>query len=341
MNKLIIIFIALMAITSLCAIPYAVLGNINMPDAYVLPNKMIEISYTNYIIADGQILEEPGGDYESIEADPYNFSVSMSVGLLDRLEVGLVAAKEEEDIMYGNLKLNLYNETEKFPAVSIGIENLFSDVQMRDDDELYMVGTGFSDPQDYIKNSPYISASKSTLLLSDVPYFEHLETTIHFGMGLRRFEGLRETVKQLHGFFGGVDLKPSKYVSFNGEVDSQNLNLGINLYYKNFTVRSCIYRLEDMFKENDNDQYGQKFAVGIKYTLDSFSEVKAADKNKSFQYNVSPKVKKRSLSKSLSEAEAAESTEETNPLLEELRLIRERRKQAEKELEEIRKLLQE
>ena len=82
--------------------------------------------------------------------------------------------------------------------------------------------------------------------------------------------------------------------------------------------------------------------LGIKYTLDKFSEVKAADKDRPQYKPTSPRVKKSTkLAGTFSEAQNVETPQEANPLLEELRLIRERRKQAEKELEEIRKLLKE
>ena len=255
------------------------------------------------------------------------------MGLFDKVEVGIVATSK--DLIYGNAKLKLYSETEKFPSIAIGLENIFSKV--KDTDEPYIAGYDFTDPRDYIKNSPYIVGSKSTLLLTDIPYFEHLETTIHLGVGSRRFEGKRSKVKDLHGFFGGIDLKPNKYVSFNGEIDSQNLNMGVNVYYKNFTIRACVYRLEDFFKDKDSGNYGQKFAIGIKYTLDTFSDIKASQKDGYLKSTVPPK--ERTMTRTLPETPSVDY--DSNPLLEELRLIRERRKQAEKELEEIRKLLQE
>jgi hypothetical protein len=98
--------------------------------------------------------------------------------------------------------------------------------------------------------------------------------------------------------------------------------------------------LEDYFKTKESDSYGQKFAIGLKYTIDKYSEVKASDKDKAFHFNVTPKVKKKSLGTLISEDNNIQNTDTTNPLLEELKLIRERRQQAEKELEEIKKLLQ-
>ncbi|MCD4817099.1 MAG: hypothetical protein K8S23_00230 [Candidatus Cloacimonetes bacterium] len=347
MNKHFLIVVLSLFTLSLFSIPYGVLGNINMPDAYILPSKMVEVSLTNYFVINGTNFSDMAANAEAQTSDltggaeNYNLAFSASVGLFDRLELGLVATNY--DMMYGNIKLKLYSETEKFPAISVGMENLFSKVANSDSAIIINKDYNFTDPEDYIKNSPYIAMSKSTLLLTEVPYFEHLETTFHFGIGARRFQGQRSKVRNLHGAFGGIDLKPSKYISINGEIDSQNLNLGMNLYYKNFTIRACVYRLEDFFKEKDDVYYGNKFALGIKYTLDKYSEVKAADKDRStYQPTASPRVKsKRRIAQGFTEAQDAGGVQEANPLLEELRLIRERRKQAEKELEEIRKLLKE
>jgi hypothetical protein len=336
MIKVLFILLLITMSGALFAIPYAVLGNINIPDAYILPNKMMEFSLTNYFILAGTSFKEAqegvvGG------ADGYNLSFSASVGLFDRFELGFVATNYK--LYFGNFKVKLFTETEKVPSIALGLENLFSKVQNSEEATINIYD--FTDPEDYIKNSFYVVLSKSVLLLSEVPVFEHLETTFHLGVGNRRFKGHRSIVKDLNGLFGGIDLKPSQYVSFNGEIDGHNLNLGINAYYKNFTVRTCVYRLEDMFKNKDNAYYGQKFALGIKYTLDKFSEVKASDKERPGYQPASPRVKQRTIAGSLADTEAVESSGEVNPLLEELRLIRERRKQAEKELEEIRKLLKE
>ena len=75
-----------------------------------------------------------------------------------------------------------------------------------------------------------------------------------------------------------------------------------------------------------------KLAINLKYTLDKFSELKAADKR---MKTVAPRTIHRT------KPGVEEYDEGTNPLMDELEQIRKRRKQAEKELEEIRKLLQE
>ncbi len=92
---------------NLISIPYAVLGNINIPDAYVLPNKMMEFSFTNYFVLAGTSYAEMAQDGADAigGADGYNLSFSASVGLFDRFELGFVATNY--DLYFGNAKLKI------------------------------------------------------------------------------------------------------------------------------------------------------------------------------------------------------------------------------------------
>jgi len=138
MNKLFLIAVISLFTLSLFSIPYGVLGNINMPDAYILPSKMVEVSLTNYFVINGTNFSDFAANAEAQAGDQledltggaenYNLAFSASVGLFDRLELGLVATNY--DMIYGNVKLKLYSETEKFPAISVGMENLFSKTNM-------------------------------------------------------------------------------------------------------------------------------------------------------------------------------------------------------------------
>ena len=334
MNKILLVIISILLCSSVFAIPYAVLGNINVPDAYILPAKMVEFSLVNYIVSDGTVYGT-ATQADPRNADGYDYAGAISYGFINRAELGLVFSGHEN--IFGNLKIKLLTESEKIPQISFGVENIGSKVE--NFDEAYSYNYDFTDPRDYIKNSPYIALSKSALLLTSIPQFKNLESTVHFGIGTRRFKGTRSITKNFSGAFGGIDLKPTRNISFNLEFDSQNLNLGANIYYKNFTVRGCIYRLEDLFKDNKSANYGQKFAIGIKYTMDTFSDLKTSQKDGYLKSSVPPPAPNRKITKTLPETQTIEY--DSNPLLEELKQIRERRKQAEKELEEIRRLLQE
>ena len=337
MNKILLILVGLILVSTAFAMPYAVLGNINVPDAYILPNKMVEFSLVNYFIGDGTIRGVTDSVSNSFKnPDNYDPAFAVSYGFMDRAELGLVISKHK--IYYGNLKIKILSESEKIPQISFGFENLGSKVE-NFDTSYPTKNYDVTDPRDYIKNSPYFVISKSALLLTGIPQLKNVESTVHFGIGTRRFKGTRKIVKNFSGMFGGIDFKPSRNVSFNLEFDSQNLNLGGNLYYKNFTFRGCIYRLEDFLKKKDDLNHGEKYALSIKYTLDTFSDIKASQKEGVGTTTVPPVQRK--IVKTLPQTQAPQQNYETNPLLEELKQIRERRKQAEKELEAIRKLLQE
>lgn len=311
---------------ALTAVPYTALGNINIPDAYVLPHLMAEISFTNYFVKDPVA-------YEDDDEYHHNLGGAVNFGILNRGELGLVI--ENNDLIYANAKVRIVSETEKIPAFAVGIDNLFSrranfDVNKGIPEE------ELADPEDFIKNSPYFVISKSTLLLTNFSLFSELETVFHLGIGARKYQGKGEIVKNAAGFFGGADLRFSELVGMNFEFDSKNINMGINLFYSNFTLRAGLFEIEDFFNIKD-DNSGRKFAVNLKYTLDVFSQVKASEKD-SYQKDLAPQTPRPATQ---TYRPAAISDTEEDSLLQELRKITERRKEAEKELEEIKKLLQE
>ncbi|MCK4312983.1 MAG: hypothetical protein KAW88_09645 [Candidatus Cloacimonetes bacterium] len=321
MKKLILFLtcMLLLSFSTLLAMPYTCLGNVNIPDAYVLPHKMVDFSYTNYFVNDGIV---PG---DTVMYNEYDFAGAIRVGLFDRAEIELVYTSTAG--VFCNLKGRIISETETLPALSIGIANLFSSVDdFKSGDSL---DYEFPDRVDYIKNSFYIVISKSLVIITGMPIMDYLETSFHGGMGMRKFQGKGEIVKSFGGVFLGMDVKPSRYWGFDFEWDSQNINFGLNGFYKNFTLRAGIYEIESLIGINEK---GQKIAINLRYTLDKFSELKAADKRiKTVAPRTIPRTKPG----------VEEYDEESNPLMEELEQIRKRRKQAEKELEEIRKLLQE
>jgi len=328
MKKRVLLFVSIFCLfnIALFSIPYSTLGNINIPDAYVLPHKMVDISYTNYFVSDGMVVGVDGRYNE------YDFAGSIRFGLFDRGELGVVYTSTAG--VFGNLKVRVINETETLPALSIGLTNLFSSVSDYEKEDLAEEGHEFTDVQDYISNSPFLVLSKSLVIITGIPAMDYLETSFHFGMGQRRFLGKGETTKSFGGLFWGMDIKPSRFWGTDIEWDGQNINLGLNGFYKNFTLRAGMYEVED-FLGVKGDEGSKKFAVNLKYTLDKFSELKATEKRAK-----TVGVQQRAIQR-VTPADEETYDEDSNPLHEELEQIRQRRKQAEKELEEIRKLLQE
>ena len=254
---------------TLWSMPYSILGNINIPHAYVLPDKMIDFAYTNYFVGDGITT----GDIGTIQDNLYDFSISINFGLFNQGEFGVVYTSTAG--IFGNLKVKLMNETKKMPALSFGITNLLSSVKDYDN----LPDTGYTDRQDYISNSPYMVASKSLSFNTGISVIDHMEIALHGGIGLRRFQGKGEIVRKVEGVFGGLDIKPSKYFGFDLEWDSQNINFGLNCFCKNFTLRAGMFEVEDFFGAK-GDNGSKKIAVNLQYTLDNYSESKITDKKR-------------------------------------------------------------
>lgn len=322
MKKIIILFFILCFYTGIFAIPYTVLGNVNTPDAYVLPHLMAEINYTSYFVND-----EPAFGDDDIH---YAQGGAISMGILNRGELAVVAASE--DNYYCNAKVKLFTETPQYPSLAIGVDNMFTRFSDKGDNQT--VGD-LPDRDDYIKNSPYFVLSKSTLILTDIDFMRELETVFHFGVGARKYHGKGSTTKHAGGFFGGIDFRFSEIIGSNIEFDSRNINLGVDIFYQNFTFRAGLFEVEDYFKIKGENS-GYKFAINLKYTLDAFSDVKAKNKDRMFESNTST-----GRTRAYQSFKDNKQPVSNDPVLEELKKISERRKKAEKELEEIKKLLEE
>ena len=343
MNKFFMLVIVLIiAAASLFGVPYTSLGHVNTPDAYIMPHKMLEVSYTTFLVANPYM---PGGEvgtptFDVSRENLGNYVVGVRYGLANRFEVGFVYSSDK--IYFGNLKIKIVHETESVPAISFGLTNIFSGVEMYNPSETpegYTDASWFNsqhdytDPTDYIQNSPYLAFTKSFVLVTGVPGMDYLETSFYGGIGLRRFQGPGIVVKNTQGLFGGIDFKPNNYVGLTLEWDTQNINMGLNGYYKNLTLRVGMFELEDYFNIK-GDVSSTKLAVNLKLAIDKFSDVKYNERNK--VHVIKQRPKKTKYTPEYPEYDAAEST-----LSEELKQIRERRKQAEQELDEIRRLLQE
>jgi len=319
--NLILILSVLLINSLLVAIPFTTQGEIKVPDAYILNHKMAEISYTSYMSAN------KNGD----EDDEYNhdFAGVINVGLYDRLELGFVGTGNE--MFYANLKAKLVEENEFLPAIAIGVDNLFSKVpEYREDSDEKIPGSvsdDVTDVDDYIRNSFYFVMSKSSLLRG-LPFVPYLESTMHLGIGSRRFKGNLKLSKQLAGLFVGFEAKPVRWMSMLAEMDGYNLNAGLKFKYKNVALRTCAYRVEEL------DRRELKYAVNLIYTLDNFSQVKLSDENYGHAKRGTVVPGKQIITKKGDVVYGS-------PLLDELEAIRERRKRAEKQLEEIRELLKE
>ncbi len=329
--------VALMVLAgSLQAIPLTCLGGVNTPSAYVLPHLMAEFSAVSYFGPGVDKLDLDNNDVALEEQDlQFTYGAGVNFGLYDRGEIGLVYTGNEMFLV--NLKLQVLLESETMPAISVGVENLFSDFSSDDrDDPDHLAEFDYVNPEMYEANSMYAVMSKSTVLRG-LPFTNYLETVLHLGIGSNRFKGNSDVAKQFGGLFGAVEIHPMPFLSFSGEMDGSNLNVGADFMYRNLEVRACLFSIEEIGREG----YGRdkpRFALNLRYTMDYFSEIKAAGKYSQYSpvTDIRPDQRGRETIRREGGAAAAD-----NPLLEELEAIRAKRRQAEKELEEIKKVLEE
>ena len=319
--RYLLILLLIIIFSNILAVPFTALGEIKVPDAYVLPHKMAEASYVSYFYA----------NLDGNEDNEYNheFAGNINIGVLDRLELGFVGVGE--DIFYLNAKANLIKEKENVPSISIGIDNLFSQVpEFREDSDENVpddIEANYTDADDYIRNSFYIVLTKSSLVRG-LPFIPYLETTMHLGMGRRRFEGNIKLSKQLAGLFFCLEAKPLNWMSIIAEMDGYNVNTGLKIKYKNVAFRAGAYRIEEL------DRRQLKYAFNLVYTFDYWSEVKVENKNLQYAERKTVVPGKQVISR---EGDVLSGS----PLMDELEAIRQRRRRAEKQLDEIKELLEE
>ncbi len=369
MKKTLLIFVVLLLLAALNGVPFTSMGGFNIPSARVLPHKMMEVS----VIGSGgqgiNGIEKDSTDTGQIvlDADQYDFTYAgmVNIGLYDRAELALIYDANHEFL--ANFKIQLFKETESRPAIAFGINNLFSPIKdFRDwdedemideeywvvdslqgnhyyDNQLYSVNEDYQyqDIDDYIENSWYFVISKS-VVWADVPFLQnfgidYLESVMHLGLGQGKFVGNVDFSKKFNGLFGGIEAKVSDLASVFAEIDGHNLNIGGSVSIKKWTISAGMYRLEEVFNDVESDP---KFALSVKYAVDTWSELKYDERNAVEGNTATSSVPSGRRTVRQGKKEVQEQSG-GNPLLQELEAIRAKRKEAEKELEAIKSLLEE
>jgi hypothetical protein len=139
-------------------------------------------------------------------------AVKLDFGLFNRLEIGILSLKLEQNFLLSNFKLQLLKEYNMLPNVAIGIENIGDKVP--------------ESIRRYKSKSPYIAISKQF----NLP-FTHLITG-HIGIGRERYIEEESIGRYVHGVFGGIskDFQPrfiDGNVSLSLELDGRDVNVSI------------------------------------------------------------------------------------------------------------------
>lgn len=316
MKKIVLISIGLTIFLSLFAVPYTTMGNLRVPDAYVLPHKSAEFTFTNYF-------RREASSFTSNKPYEYVPMGMINIGLFDRIGLGAWAGDE---ILFANVKVKIIEETVSIPQVAVGIDNLFSEIKEDANNPAYSNYDWFSkvDRHFYERNSPYITFTKASVIkgMTGLPL---LETYITLGVGRNKFRGQVDLAKRFEGVFGSITIKPAKNVSLTFENDGFNINAGGLYTYKNFGFKISYVGIE----EQENNRIG----LGISYLFDKYAD----PKRKQIQVGddrmlESDAVRSQYLGKDV---------DVNRDLLEELKKLREQREQAQKVLEELKNQMKE
>lgn len=329
-RKLVLILLFLFcSFILLNAMPYTFMGKMKVPTAYVLPDKVMELSFTNYMSAFSKdFTNTQNMDYQ------YDFGAMLSYGIKDRVELAVIANGNGKAHM--NAKANLITEGDYIPAVAIGADNLFSEI--KDYRDTYLINKLTSDYYDYTEFEDYIKNSYY-MVLSKTVNFSSVKTAFHVGAGHGRFEAVRykrenhsgdpieighaPISSQLAGAFMGMEISPVSWLNLVGEYDAGYLNVGADFNFNTyFTLSAGAYRVDDSSLDKT------RFAVNMRYVFDVFAPDKYTGR---YSYGAKlvgngPTLRRASGDKSL---------------MEELERIRDRRKQIDEETQEYKKILEE
>jgi len=300
--------------SALYSVPYSTIGHLRVPDAYVLPHKAAEFTYTNYLRRERSVFVGLP-DYEYIPMGMVN------VGLFNRAGISVWGG---DKLAFANLKLMLIEETPLIPQVAIGVDNLFSPV--REDALKLNPGDDYFDNPDkffYEKNSPYIAITKA-MVLRNMTGLKLLETFITAGWGMNKFKGRVDIARRFEGIFGSITVKPHKDLSITFENDGFNLNAGAAYSYKKFSFKVSYVAIE----EQENNRIG----ISLSYLFDKYADPKRSWLDEDFSSKDSDIIRSPFTGREINANE---------DLLEELKKLREQREQAQKVLDDLRYQLQE
>jgi len=314
MKKITLFCIAiLIAITTINAVPYTTMGYLRVPDAYVLPSKAAEITFTNYLRREHDIFAGENAPYEYIPMGMLN------LGLFNRIEIG---AWGGDKLGFINAKVKVVEETNVIPQVAVGMDNIFSPIKM--DASKIKPNENFGQNPDkcfYEKNSPYVVFSKASVVKGwgDINI---LETVLSLGFGRNKFRGQDALAHTFEGIFGSISVKPTQDLTIIAENDGFNLNLGAQYAYKKFAFKVSYVGLE----EQENNRIG----IGVTYLFDKY-----ADSRQRPTLFMDEKTGSSKASETLVVPQKGKDLNLNQGLLDELKKLREQREQAQKVLDSL------
>ena len=263
--KLLFLLLCICFVSGLVAVPFGTLGNINVPDGYIMPANKIQVNFGSYLRDEST---DANTGYE------YIYVIQAKYGLFERAELGLVYTGDE--IFFANFKFKLIEESMEYPGICFGVDNLFSKVgtdsqaQKHENEDWFYV----TDKTSYERNSFYVTASKSWAF-RDVALVGDLQAYLTIGMGVNRFEGQSDLAEDFNGLFGSLELRPNDYFSLFTEQSGHAINVGTRYSWDNFDFQYSLLEIEELVKENQNNL---KMALNINYNINRWASKKTTKK---------------------------------------------------------------
>ncbi|MFA7056769.1 MAG: hypothetical protein WC155_04300 [Candidatus Cloacimonadales bacterium] len=272
-EKILLILSILFCMNVLVAVPFGTLGNIDVPDGFVMPANQIAVNFASYLRDEAMDSSDKAG-YD------YNYVIQAKYGLFDRAEIGLVYTGDE--IFYVNAKFQLVRESFEYPGITIGVDNLFSKVGTDAFDETHKDYHKWEDIEDrgaYERNSFYVAATKSWAL-RDVKVLGDMQLYVTVGIGVNRFVGQRDLAEDFSGLFGTFEYYPTQLFPKNNfsvfaEQSGHAINLGARYSWKNLGLQYSVIEIEEFIKDNQDNL---KMAFNIQYSLTYWANTKTTQR---------------------------------------------------------------
>jgi hypothetical protein len=285
-------------------------GPLDSPNARVLRHTEFALGVSSFLVPLGHPGSRIIGPNLSSQNLDYEWDGWFEVGLFGYVQAG--ARMYDPQTFSADIKALIYKETSSIPSFAVGLMNIGGGPNIG---PYGIKETPYGHPQN---NSIYLVATKTMESIVGIPLL------INVGVGSGRFQGEWHIAKHHEGVFSSLQWFATDYISAIIESDSRDLNAGLIVKLpQGFTATLGIGEIEQAF-------WGQAISPLGPGTADEYDEPKL---NLALQFNFGPIVggpeaeRQNILRKRISTAEIK------------LKMMEDRRKAIDIELEEIRREL--
>jgi hypothetical protein len=260
-------------------------GLLDTPSAYVIDNTVFAIGISSTLLpyGDQEFAEAfrkiPKGEYRNVTDDVHTKNLAemdsyFSFGLFNRLEIGV--REYDPQTFAGDVKLQIWKETARWPAISVGMLNIGAP----DDVNPYGEKAVIYHPEDKQNYAYYFVGSKNMENIIRLPL------SVHIGVGSKRFQGEWRYSKHWNGIFGAIEYEIlEKRLTAIAEVDGRDLNIGARIALPwGFTATPYVSEFEQIWLGRktipvwrdssgtgepelyDNEFSQPKFGIGFSFT---------------------------------------------------------------------------